>query len=252
VFGLQPPGLFLPVSEQTGQILEIDAWALRHAAALAKRLEAGRLEAGRLNGECQPPPHPPLAISVNLSAPRLRHPGLAGLLENILRETGADPATLKLEIAEPVLAEAMARDAAGMIAELRRLRALGFGIVIDDFGAGAASLSNLHRLPVTDIKIDPGFIRDCADSPYHQLVIGAFVAIGGALGIDVTAKGVARDAQLRGLEKLGVRRAQGFLFGAPIDADAFSAQAFAAEAGEARMGPPLFFPRADGIAAPGT
>jgi EAL domain-containing protein (putative c-di-GMP-specific phosphodiesterase class I) len=209
VFGLQSPGLFLSVSEQTGQILDIDDWALRHAAGLAARLNQGGLDQG------------PLAVSVNLSAPRLRHANLAPMLAAVLRDTGADPASLRIEIAEPVLAGG----SGAMIEDLRRLRAMGVGIVIDDFGVGGSSLSSLDTLPVTEIKIDRGFIQDCESSAYHQLVIGSFVAIGRTLAIAVTAKGVANEAQRRVLERLGVRQAQGFLFGAPIDAAEFTALA---------------------------
>ena len=204
VFGLQSPALFLSISEQTGQILEIDAWALRTAATMVRQL----------NGEGRAP----LVISVNVSSLRLQHHDLVPMLREILSETGADPAMLKLEIAE----RALASGSTDIVANLARLRAMGFGIVIDDFGAGASCLAHLNKLPVTEIKIDRSFIRGCDSSPYHQMVIESFVAIGRTLSIEVTATGVESEAQKRVLERLGIRQAQGFLFSAPIDAAEFA------------------------------
>jgi PAS domain S-box-containing protein len=212
VFGLQSPDLFLSVSEETGQILKIDAWALRNAAGLVRRLnESGLNQTG----------HTPLAVSVNLSSLRLQRHDLVAMLGEILRDTGADPSMLKLEIAERVLAGGYA----DIIGDLEQLRAIGFGIVVDNFGSGASNLLNLNRLPVSEIKIDRNFVRGCESCAYRQTVIGSFVAIGRTLGIDVTATGVESDIQRQALERLGVRRAQGFLFGAPVDAAAFIALA---------------------------
>jgi len=205
VFGLQSPDLFLSISEQTGQILEIDAWAMRTAATIARRLNQER--------------HAPLIISVNVSSLRLQHHDLVPMLSEILRETGADPATLKLEIAE----RALASGSSEVVGNLARLRGLGFGIVIDDFGAGPCCLAHLHKLPVTEIKIDRSFIRGCETSAYHQMVIQSYVEIGRTLSIEVTATGVENEAQKRVLERLGIRQAQGFLFSAPIDAAEFTA-----------------------------
>jgi PAS domain S-box-containing protein len=236
VFGLQSPALFLSISEQTGQILEIDAWALRGAAAMAAQLnqDTSSGQDGRLTAD--PPlqaPRPPLVISVNISSLRLRHHDLVPMLRDILAETGADPATLKLEIAE----RALASGSSEIVGNLARLRALGFGIVIDDFGVGASCLAHLNKLPVTEIKIDRSFIRGCETSTYHQMVIESFVSIGRTLSIEVTATGVENEAQKRVLERLGIRQAQGFLFSAPIDASEFAALA----AGQSR--PPLPAPR---------
>jgi EAL domain-containing protein (putative c-di-GMP-specific phosphodiesterase class I) len=207
VFGLQSPDLFLSVSEETGQILKIDAWALRNAAGLVRRLN----ETG----------HTPLAVSVNLSSLRLQRHDLVAMLGEILHDTGADPSMLKLEIAERVLAGGYA----DIVGDLEQLRALGFGIVVDNFGSGASNLLNLNRLPVSEIKIDRNFVRGCESCAYRQTVIGSFVAIGRTLGIDVTATGVETETQRQALERLGVGRAQGFLFGAPVDAAAFVALA---------------------------
>jgi predicted signal transduction protein with EAL and GGDEF domain len=83
----------------------------------------------------------------------------------------------------------------------------------------------LHKLPVTEIKIDRNFIHGCESSAYHQVLIESFVAIGRTLSIEVTATGVENEMQRRVLERLGIRQAQGFLFGAPIDAAEFAALA---------------------------
>jgi PAS domain S-box-containing protein/diguanylate cyclase (GGDEF)-like protein len=207
VFGLQSPDLFLSISEQTGQILEIDAWALRTTARIVKRLNQGSAT--------------PFVLSVNLSSMRLQHHDLVPMLNEILQQTGADPTTLKLEITE----RALANDSLEAVGNLSRLRSLGFGIVIDDFGAGPSCLAQLHKLPVTEIKIDRRFIHGCESSAYHQALIEGFVAIGRTLSIEVTATGVENEMQKRVLDRLGIRQAQGFLFGAPIDAAEFAALA---------------------------
>ncbi len=213
VFGLQSPSLFLDIAEQTGQILEIDLWSLRSAAMLATRLNKHR------QGPIMP-------VSINLSALRLQQHDLVAALRRILAETGADPTSLRLEIAE----QALASGSAETITMLARLRALGFGIVVDGFGATTSCLVHLAKLPVTGIKIDSSFIRDCDTSPFHQKVIDSFATLARTLSIEVCAMGVQTEAQKRTLQRLGIRQAQGMLLCAPLDPEDFAAVALSTNA----------------------
>lgn len=197
------PADFIPVAEESGQILAIGKWVLRAACRQACEWRDAGLAV--------------VPLSVNLS-PRQFHQGeLFALVEQTLRETRLDPQLLKLEITESVMLE-RPDDVA---ATLRHLAVLGVHASIDDFGTGYSSLSYLRRLPVADVKVDRAFVRELTSSSEDAMVVDAVIGLAHALGLEVTAEGVETEAQLRLLVEQDCDRIQGYFVSRPVPADEF-------------------------------
>ncbi len=203
LFGCQPPGRFIEAAERTGLLLELGERGLTAVAAFARRINAQRER--------------PLRFSVNVSATEFLHRDMAELLDRVLRETGADPAWLTLEITESLFLN----DTPGVLGAFRRLRDLGVGLAIDDFGTGYSSLRLLETFPVTEIKIDRSFIGELAASPSKMVIVRAIIELGRALGLAVVAEGVETEGQRTLLAGMGCSIAQGYLFSRPVDAESF-------------------------------
>jgi EAL domain-containing protein (putative c-di-GMP-specific phosphodiesterase class I) len=212
------PGAFIPLAEETGLIVPLGRWALREAC---RQRAAWR---GRLPGGAAP------TVAVNLSARQLAQPDLVAQVERALAEAGIAPASLHLEITESVLIA----DTEAALATLTRLRALGVGIPLDDFGIGYSSLSYLRRFPIDTIKIDRSFVRDLLADERDRRVVGAIVALAHSLGLQVTAEGIETFEQKARLEALGCDRGQGYFFGRPMSGADAAALLAAEAAGEAR------------------
>jgi len=106
---------------------------------------------------------------------------------------------------------------------LRKLRSDGVAISIDDFGTGYSSPAQLHRLPVTEVKIDRSFTSRLADGGSSGFIAG-IVGLGQGMGLRIVAEGVEALDQLKALRAMGCERAQGFLFGEPVDASVLEEQ----------------------------
>ncbi|HKQ51138.1 MAG TPA: EAL domain-containing protein [Pyrinomonadaceae bacterium] len=205
--GCVPPADFIPVAEETGLILEIGRQVLRDACAQMRRWQLEGVVA------------PSLTLSVNLGGKQFNRPDLAERIDQALYETGLDPRCLKLEITESVImgnAEAACVTLAG-------LRGLGMGISIDDFGTGYSSLSYLHRFPVNTLKVDRSFIGRMGSPDENSEIVRTIITLGSNLGMEVVAEGVETELQDAQLKSLGCHYAQGFLYSAPLDAQAASA-----------------------------
>ncbi|UXI66522.1 putative bifunctional diguanylate cyclase/phosphodiesterase [Tahibacter amnicola] len=194
-YGLLRPGSFIRLAEENGAIQVIGDWVLRHACAKAV---AWRLTV-RDN----------LRIAVNVSGAQLRHGHLDARIASVLEATGLPPQNLELEITETAIVDNIKMAAA----TLQRVRELGVGIVIDDFGTGHASLGYLKRLPVTKLKIDMSFVRDVLTDASDATIVRAIVGLGHNLGLVVAAEGVETAAQRRFLQDIGCDVLQGGLFG---------------------------------------
>lgn len=201
--GLIGPDSFIPVAEETGQIVPIGLWVLHQA------LKQAQLWKSEVPGAAN------WRISVNLSARQLQDPGLPAAVAEAIRATGIDAAALVLEITESVLMG----DADQSLRTLTKLRSLGIGIAIDDFGTGYSSLSYLRRFPVTSLKIDRSFTEGLGGSDAHAgPIVEAIAAMGRALGLRVVAEGVETVEQLRELSRMEVQFAQGYLWSPAIPA----------------------------------
>ena len=191
--GLVPPGTFIALAEQNGMIGEIGEWALREACREAASWPS------------------PLKIGVNLSPLQFRHGDLAGLVHQILLDTGLAPGRLELEITEGVLIG----DPSRALSILRRLKILGAKIAMDDFGTGYASLSSLQSFPFDKIKIDRTFIAGVDSDPQSSAIVRAIIGLGKALRIPVIAEGVETEAERAVLVRKGCQEIQGYLVGRP-------------------------------------
>jgi diguanylate cyclase (GGDEF)-like protein/PAS domain S-box-containing protein len=203
--GMIPPADFIPLAEESGQILPIGEWALRCAARQMKAwMDAGLA---------------PMVMAVNLSAVQFRHPHLPELVTRILDEEKLAPQYLELELTEGVAME----DAPAAIAVMDRLHARGIRMSIDDFGTGYSSLSYLKRFKVYKLKIDQSFVRDINQDPEDRAIVSAIISLASSLGLQTIAEGVETEGQLAFLREQGCSEVQGYYFSKPLPADAFEA-----------------------------
>jgi EAL domain-containing protein (putative c-di-GMP-specific phosphodiesterase class I) len=155
-------------------------------------------------------------MAVNVSVRQMVAVDIAGLIEDVLKRTGARAEDLCLELTESVFME----DVDYFGTTLAGLKALGVHLAIDDFGTGYSSLSYLKRFPVDAVKVDRSFIDGLGTDPHDSALVAAIVAMAAALDLDVTAEGVETQGQLANLKSLHCQRAQGFYLAAPMPADA--------------------------------
>ncbi|PHR22003.1 MAG: diguanylate cyclase [Hoeflea sp.] len=205
LFGSQLPGRFIETAERSGLLLELTERSLTTVATFAGHLNAHRDK--------------PLHFSVNVSAGEFLRHDMAELLDRILRQTGADPAWLTLEITESMFLS----DTPGVMDAFERLRQIGVGLSVDDFGTGYSNLRSLERFPVTEIKIDRTFVSELATAPSKRVIVRAIIELGRALGLTVVAEGVETEAQRAMLSEMGCPVGQGYLFGVPTDEEGFAA-----------------------------
>jgi diguanylate cyclase (GGDEF)-like protein len=198
VYGTQPTGRFIPIAEESGLIVDIGAWALRHVARFAVRVNRGRPN--------------PLAFSVNVSQLQFRRDDVAQLLRTILEQTDAEPSWLMLELTESLLAD----NSPAMIGTLRELRAMGVGLSVDDFGTGYSSLSRLEAFPISEFKIDRSFVSQVDQNRSKHVIVDAMIRLGKELQISVVAEGAETKDEVSVLRKLGCPYAQGYFFGRPM------------------------------------
>jgi len=201
--GLVAPVEFIAAAEETGLILELGEWVFGEAFEQAARWAA------------LPDRGAPVAMSVNLSARQCAHPELVDVVRTCLRESGADPAAIRLEITET----AVMADLEASVVVLDELRALGVTLAIDDFGTGWSSLRALQRFPVDEVKIDKSFVDGVARDPQEAAIVAAVISLSHALGLSTVAEGVESVAQVDRLRALGCDVAQGYYFWRPAAAE---------------------------------
>ncbi|AHY47118.1 GGDEF: diguanylate cyclase (GGDEF) domain [Rubrobacter radiotolerans] len=199
--GLVSPAEFIGLMEKTGLIVPLGRWVLEEACRDLKRWQDAR------------PERWPLEVCVNLSARQFRSPRLYSEVARTVERAGVRPETVNLEITESV-----AMSGATERETLKRLRELGVGLKIDDFGTGQSSLAYLKHLPVDALKICRIFAKDLARSATDREIVGAIVRLGHALGLRVIAEGVETPEQLEVFRQLGCDLAQGYLFSRPVPA----------------------------------
>lgn len=204
--GMVPPGEFIALAESSGLIVPMGQWVLETTCAqLARWADQPRLA--------------DLSIAVNVSSTQFMQDDFVDQVLGALNRSGANPGRLKLELTESLLVT----DIDGVIAKMNVLKARGVGFSLDDFGTGFSSLSYLKRLPLDQLKIDQGFVRDILVEPNDLAIAKMVVALGNSLGLDVIAEGVETEAQRAVLASLGCHHYQGFLFGRPMPVDQFEA-----------------------------
>lgn len=199
--GLLGPHEFVSLAEETGIIVPVGEWVLaeacRHLASLAP------------NGEQAP------WVSVNVAARQLADTRFASMVGQAVTDAGLAPARLRLEVTENVILQDE-RVACEMLTELRDR---GHRILMDDFGTGHASLSYLHRLPISSIKIDRYFVGRMQESEECLEIVRSVVALARSLRMDAVAEGVDDPRHLETLREMGCRFVQGYLLGEPVPSE---------------------------------
>jgi len=198
--GVVPPSEFISVAEETGLILPIGDWVLRHACAQAKAWHDDGL--------------PLIRMSVNVSGQQFALREFPAQVDAILKETGLEASKLELEITETLIMndETWAEQA------INQLKALGVALAIDDFGTGYSSLARLRRFAVNRLKIDRSFVTSLNECSDDRAIAAAIIAMSRSLRIDVTAEGVENLSQLMFLQEHECHEAQGYLLGEALPA----------------------------------
>ena len=204
VRGMVSPAEFIPLAEETGLILPLGQWVL-HAACAQLALWALQ------------PALAHLTIAVNVSAHQFREPDFVARVLATLRNTGASPRLLKLELTESLLVD----NVEDIISKMVELKAWGVGFSLDDFGTGYSSLSYLKRLPLDQLKIDKSFVRDVLLDANDAAIATTIVALARSLGLSVIAEGVETAAQQDFLATSGCHAYQGYHFSKPVPVDKF-------------------------------
>jgi diguanylate cyclase (GGDEF)-like protein/PAS domain S-box-containing protein len=203
--GLIPPDVFIPLSEDTGMIIQIGAFVLESACRQFMEWRTSGLSIER--------------IAVNLSGNQIQRQDLPDTVARILRETGCPPECLELEITESFIMNHPQES----IDLLNKIRASGVSFSIDDFGTGHSCLSYLKKLPLRRLKVDRSFVWDINTNSDGEQLTRAVIAIGHSLNLDITAEGVETEAQLDFLSQEKCEEVQGYLFSKPVDGTAFKA-----------------------------
>jgi diguanylate cyclase (GGDEF)-like protein len=193
------PADFFEVAEQTGLITDISDWALRTAVQTAAVWHNG--------------PWPKARVAVNISSQQLMSASFVSRLQSLLQQYQLPPQCLEIELTENVL-----QTGANTIATLKRLRELGISIALDDFGTGYSSLTSLERLPLSRVKIDRSLVTPIDSGGRSPAIVRSIIGLCHSLGLQVTAEGVERPAQLGVLLTDRGVQIQGYLVSRPINA----------------------------------
>ncbi|MDH3732685.1 MAG: EAL domain-containing protein [Gemmatimonadota bacterium] len=197
-FGQVYPSQFIPIAEESSLIATLDRWVLETACREIKELFADWDQK--------------VMLSVNLSARHFSESDFISAVSDIILDTGFDPDRLQLEITETA--------AGGDADRVRRLKALGVKVAIDDFGSGYSSLGYLRELDVDVLKVDRSFVLALGADPSSVAIVRTIITLAEILDLEVIIEGIEDNVQLGYLEELGGRYVQGYLWGRPLKIDA--------------------------------
>ncbi|MCB1508103.1 MAG: sensor domain-containing phosphodiesterase [Hyphomicrobiaceae bacterium] len=200
--GRMGPDEFVPIAERSGLIIPVGLYVMERAA---RELAGFASTSGAADD---------LFVSINISSRQLLRHDLINDLRALLSRTGLKPGALKLEVTESLVME----NPEYCAQVLERVRALGIGLSMDDFGTGHSSLSYLERFPFDTIKIDQSFVKGGAGSEKRPLILRSIVTLAHDLGMAVVAEGVETEDSVEELVALDCEFAQGFVFGKPVTA----------------------------------
>jgi diguanylate cyclase (GGDEF)-like protein/PAS domain S-box-containing protein len=204
--GLVQPLEFIPLAEETGQIVPMTQWMLHRACADAARLQRELVQGAGLR------------MSVNVSSRYLNHGEIIEDVRAALTAHDILPDCLILEVTESLLLE----DSARLARTFKELKMIGVKLALDDFGTGYSSLAYLHRFPIDILKIDRSFVERLANEKEGEggvdavALARAILSLAEALGLDTVAEGIEHDSQRDTLLALGCKTGQGYAFGKPM------------------------------------
>ncbi|MBZ5653465.1 MAG: EAL domain-containing protein [Acidobacteriia bacterium] len=201
--GLISPMTFLEVAEDTGLLVSIGHWLISEACQ--------QLLAWQMKDAMEP-----VRVAVNLSSRQLSDSGLISDLRLVLQETGVDPSWLQLELSESV-AMSDARLSSGVFSQLRQL---GTGIILDRFGKGRSSFSQLRYLPIDALKIDRSLVSEMLTSRSACDIVELIITLAHKLNLKAIAEGIETGTQLAILRDFECDFGQGYLFSRPLDPEA--------------------------------
>lgn len=196
--GIVSPAEFIPIAEESGQIVIIGEWVLRNALGQLKRWTEEGMQ--------------PFVMAINLSAIQFRQPQLVSSIISILEELKVPVEYLELELTEGVTME----NPLYAIELINELHSHGIQMSIDDFGTGYSSLNYLKQFRVDKLKIDQSFIRDIAENPEDMTLVNTIINMAHNLNMTTIAEGVETAEQLAILRKLGCDEIQGYYFSKPL------------------------------------
>jgi diguanylate cyclase (GGDEF)-like protein len=197
------PDRFLRIAEEAGLMVPITRWIILHVLKIAANWRR-RLPAGQ-----------PFYISINLSPTALRDPELANYVRTLLRETGIPPAFVKFEVTEA----ALINNVGAARETLEQLHAFGIGLMLDDFGTGFTSLSNLQLFPFDFVKIERPFINLNNADQANTGMMAAMVQMAASLKLTAIAEIIESEAAATALQQMGCEYGQGYYFSGPVEAE---------------------------------
>ncbi len=198
--GFISPGVFIPIAEKSGIIVEASKWALSESCAALSRIE-------KALGQAKP-----LYMSVNFSSHDFAEPDFVDNLMKTIKTSKIKPNQIKLEITERLLIQ----QPDNAKATLQACRDQGVGIAIDDFGTGYSSLSYLYYFPIEILKIDQSFVRAMYKEDRSLELVKSIVGLGKNMGLTIVAEGVEHIEEARLLQEMGCDSAQGYYFAKPM------------------------------------
>ncbi|WP_033541403.1 sensor domain-containing protein [Planococcus sp. CAU13] len=199
--GMVPPDRFIPISEESRQIIAIGKWVLQTACSQNKKWQDQGI--------------PPFRICVNISTIQLQHPNFVQVVKTVLEETGLEAKWLELEVTESILLE----DTNILKESLAKLKALGISMSIDDFGTGFTSLNYLRQFSFDRVKIDRSFVQDINHDLNGKAITSTIIALAHKLGMEVVAEGIEDAVQLNYLSEELCNEGQGYYFCRPKAAE---------------------------------
>lgn len=191
------PAEFIPIAEQSGLIVPIGEWVMRHACTEAKKWH----NMGHM-----------IRIAINVSGEQFQQSDIVSYTSQIIKDTGIDPNYVELEVTESAFME----DIQKTVHTLKELHALGVEIAIDDFGTGYSSLAYLRQFPIDRLKIDQSFIRNALNNPDDAAIARTIIGLGRSLNLHIIAEGVETKEHETFLISEGCEEVQGYRYSRPL------------------------------------
>ena len=220
--GLVGPIEFIPLAEESGQIIRLGKRVLREACSQAALWQARYERAGE-----------PLEMRINLSGVQLGQRDLASDVDEAIERSGVAASSVIFEITETGL-----MSETGANATLDALKAIGIRLAVDDFGTGYSSLEYLRRYPIDNLKIAKSFVDELRTTDEAGALVQAIVDLAHGFGLEVVAEGIEHSVQRERLIELGCSHGQGFLFAAPAPASEVESVLMHAAIGSVALGAP--------------